>query len=95
VTVKHEKVQLKRDPAVSRELLEDGWKVAQGAAAMAPTDSTLGAQSIRAELAKDENGDPEVRVSWDRDHFYMSFSEFGTESQSPRPFLRPAADRFR
>jgi HK97 gp10 family phage protein len=93
VTVKWTPPNLKADPAVPRELLDDGWLIANDAARMAPKDTTLGAKSIRAELVKGD--DPEVRISWDRDHFYMSFQEFGTEDRPAQPFLRPAANRYR
>lgn len=94
MTVRNHKVDLKADPAVARELLKDGWIVAGEAAALAPKGTGAGAKSIRAEMAKDENGDPEARVSWDRDHFYMSFAEFGTVHQRATPFLRPVAFRY-
>jgi HK97 gp10 family phage protein len=88
-----------RSPQVERELLDDGWQIAQVAARLAPVDETVpwgggGARSIRAELFRMPYG-PEVRVSWDRDHFYMAFQEFGTEHHRAQPFLRPAAMRFR
>ena len=86
--------QVMRDPALARELLADGWKVAEAAASLAPRDTGGGAKSIRAELVKGQ-GDPEVRVSWDRDHFYLGFAELGSEHQTARPFLRAAANRFK
>jgi HK97 gp10 family phage protein len=82
-----------RDPKLERELLADGWKIADLAASLAPKDSGSGAASIRAELVK---GDvPEVRVSWDRAHFYMGFIELGVLDRPAQPFLRAAAQRFR
>jgi HK97 gp10 family phage protein len=89
--------QVVREPAVADHLLEQGWRIARDAAALAPVatqDSKGGAKSIRAEIASKPGEEPEVRISWDRAHFYMGFHEFGTEKQSPRPFLRPAASRY-
>ena len=86
--------QVMRDPALGRALLDDGWRVAEVAANLAPKDTGGGAKSIRAELVKG-SGDPEVRVSWDRDHFFLGFAELGSEHQPARPFLRVAASRFK
>ena len=94
MTLRNEKVNLKADPAVARELLRDGWLVAEVAAGLAPKRTGRGAASIRAELAKDVD-EPEVRVSWDQSAFYLAFAEFGTEHQRATPFLRTAANRFR
>lgn len=69
------------------DLLPIGEQVADRAAAAAPRDTGEGAGSIRAEVVDDE-----VRVSWDRTHFYMLFSEVGTSKMNARPFLRPALD---
>ena len=82
------------DPRLGRELLKDGWKVAAAAVALAPKDTGRGAGSIHPELVRTPDG-PEVRVSWDRAHFYMGFAETGTMHQRPTPFLRPAAYQFR
>jgi HK97 gp10 family phage protein len=75
---------------LGRELLQLGWDVARRAAVSAPRDSGEGAASIHPELFIVQ-GAPQVRVSWDRDHFYMGFQELGTVNQPARPFLRPAA----
>lgn len=73
--------------SVLRGLEHVGEQVAERAAQSAPKDSGEGAASIRAERVGDE-----VRVSWDRDHFYLLFAEVGTSRQPARPFLRPALD---
>ncbi len=78
-------------PEALAALLDLGVEVANDAAALAPKRTGAGARSIRAEYATAADGGREVRVSWDRDHFYMGFSEFGTEHQRATPFLRPAA----
>ncbi len=78
-------------PEALTALLDLGVDVANEAAALAPKRTGAGARSIRAEYATAADGSREVRVSWDRDHFYMSFAEFGTEHQRATPFLRPAA----
>ena len=96
MTVQWNTPNLKNDPAVKRRMLDQGWKVAEYAALLAPKriPSAGGAASIRAELVKVE-GVPEVHVSWDRAHFYMGFAELGTVHQRATPFLRPAAQRFK
>ena len=58
---------------------------------LAPKDTGEGAESIHAEL--DGSGEF-YRISWDRAHFYMYFTEVGTEIQPARPFMRPVADRY-
>ncbi len=78
-------------PEALAAMLDLGVEVANGAAALAPKRTGAGARSIRAEYAAAAGGGREVRVSWDRDHFYMGFAEFGTEHQRATPFLRPAA----
>jgi HK97 gp10 family phage protein len=65
-----------------------GDSVAERAAQAAPKRTGGGAESIHAEEAVDG----EVRVGWDRDHFYMLFAEVGTSKHAARPFLRPALD---
>jgi HK97 gp10 family phage protein len=64
-----------------------GDSVAERAAQAAPKRTGEGAASIHAEEV-----DGEVRVGWDRDHFYMLFAEVGTSKHAARPFLRPALD---
>ena len=76
-------------PEVRGYLLDVGDQVAEAAAQRAPKRTGAGAASIHAELA-DVDGQPECRVSWDEDHFYLAFHELGTEDQPARPFLRTA-----
>jgi HK97 gp10 family phage protein len=75
---------------VADAFMEQGQRIAQRAAMLAPRDTGEGARSIQAKLFW-IHGEPEVRVSWTREHFYMGFAELGTSRQSPTPFLRPAA----
>lgn len=51
----------------------------------APKDTGEGAKSIHAERVGDH-----YRVSYDKEHDYMRFSELGTRKRPARPFLRPA-----
>lgn len=79
----------------AKAVLNDlGEQIARDAAANAPKDSGGGARSIRHEVDEDAEG-ALVRVSWDRDHFYMFFHEVGTSRLPARPFLRPAATKRR
>lgn len=75
------------DERLVGDLLPVGHRVAQRAAQQAPKRSGEGAASIHAEVVGDE-----VRVSWDRQHFYLYFHEVGTSRMNARPFLRPALD---
>jgi hypothetical protein len=100
VTVKNYKVDLKQDPVVARELLKDGWLIAEEASRVAAglglvgRPSKGGAASIGAELVTID-GEPEVRISWAREKFWMYFAETGTVHQNATPFLRTAFNRFR
>lgn len=58
---------------------------------LAPENTGKGADSIDYEL--DESGEF-WRISWGKAHFYMYFSEVGTDDEPARPFMRPVADRF-
>lgn len=96
MTVRMNKYSVAKDPRLGRELMKDGWLVAELAAQLAPKSpgGGGGAASIHPELVRTAHG-PEVRVSWDRKHFYMGFAETGTVRQGATPFLRAAAARFR
>lgn len=82
---------LTRHPRVVDAVEYAGEAVASRARDLAPRASGAGAASIHAETVAHDR-DPVVRVSWDRDHFYMRFQEEGTENMPANPFLRPAAD---
>jgi len=73
-------------------LQQVGDVVADRARSAAPKATGAGAESIRAEVRDDTDG-PGADVSWDQDHFYLTFHELGTQHQPARPFLRPALDR--
>jgi hypothetical protein len=81
------------DPHVMAGLLEIGEKIAAEARAGAPRRTGAGADSIHAE--PQPGPEPEVRISWERDRFYMTFHERGSVHLPARPFLVPAADRYR
>jgi HK97 gp10 family phage protein len=74
-------------------LLEVAEPIIDRARAGAPKRSGQGAASIHGEPVLD-GPDWTVRISWDRDHFYMGFFEFGTEHIIARPFLEPALEGF-
>jgi HK97 gp10 family phage protein len=81
---------LARDPAVLRAVGEVAEQVASRMRATAPKRTGAAAASIRSEPAPDPADG--FRVSWDRDHFYLGFSESGTVHQRPRPFVERAAE---
>jgi HK97 gp10 family phage protein len=91
-----ELARLERSAPVAAAVRGLGEAIAADARARAPraAHSGGGAQSIRAESIVGQDGYPETHVSWDTEHFYMSFVEFGTSRMHARPFLRPAAEKY-
>lgn len=91
---------------VEREILSSGeWRdtlqglgdrVAVDARRTAPAGhpSRGSAATIHAETTLEPAG-WEARVSWERDKYWIGFSETGTVHMRARPFLRPALDRVR
>ena len=79
--------QIPTRPDVMALLMGVAENVVERARQAAPKRTGEGAASIHAEEV-----DGEVRVGWDRDHFYLGFFELGTSKMSARPFLRPALD---
>jgi HK97 gp10 family phage protein len=79
-----------RDPDLIEALLAAGRGLARAVQAGSARPFGPGAQSIDAVV---EGG--EIRVSWDFDHDYLRFPEFGTRFQRAQPSLRPALDRYR
>ena len=78
-------------PEVTGELLTRGKRVAELARSRAEHAESH-TPPIRAELTEGDDGEPEVRVGWPKEHFYLYFHEVGTEHEPARPFLRPALD---
>lgn len=81
------------DPQVVAAIGEVADRVAGVVAARAPRRTGGGADSIHAEPADDPADG--FRVSWDRDHFYMSFQNDGTAHQRARHFVEDALAQFR
>ena len=83
---------LKTDPAVGRLLGDVAEElVVPHAQAAAPHRTGAGAASIHAEQVFDDS-EWMAHIGWDRDHFYMHFSELGTVNMPARPFLVPALE---
>jgi HK97 gp10 family phage protein len=78
--------QVLHNPLVDRAVAETAERVVQRARDGAPKRTGAGAASIH----KERDGD-DYKVSWDTEHDYMRFLEFGTEYITPHPFLRSAA----
>jgi hypothetical protein len=78
--------QLVREPGVIDELFRVGQEAAAASAVAAPHRTGAGAASIHAELTLLDRT-PEVRVSWDREHYYMYFHQKGTRYMFPHPFM--------
>ena len=83
---------LAREPWVRQYLMEAVAGPVRLAQQRAPKDTGAGAASIQAEAVSTADG-WEVDTSWDRDHYYMKFSELPTANMPPHPFLIPAFER--
>lgn len=81
------------DPLVMDGLMDIANEIAAQARSDAPRLTGEGAESIHAE--PQPGIDPAVHVSWERDKYYMRFHELGAKHLPARPFLVPAADRYR
>lgn len=86
-------VELRYNPLLLAEILDQAEPVAELARATAPRKTGQGAESIRAEVSYEDEA-PSVRISWDVEHYYMRFHEQGTKYLPARPFLKPAVDRY-
>lgn len=73
--------------------LDAAWGIALDARARAVRNTGEGAGSIQPWPGRDRQG-PYADVSWDREHFYMSFHEFGTQHLPARPAVGPALDHY-
>lgn len=94
VVIDHQAVaELLTDPQVVAGIGQVADRVADAMAAKAPRRTGAGAASIHAEPA-DAVADG-FRVSWDGDHFYMSFQNDGTTHQRARHFVEQALAQFR
>lgn len=85
--------ELGDDTAAAELTLQVAWGVALDARAHAVHNTGEGAESIQPWPGRDPRG-PYADVSWDQDHFYMSFHEFGTRYLPARPAVGPALDRY-
>lgn len=81
---------LAHDPAVLRAVGNVAEDVAARMRATAPRRTGRGADSIHAEPVP--NPADGFRVSWDRQHFYMSFANDGTAHQRAQRFAEQAAE---
>lgn len=77
-----------------RVLRDLGEQVVSDAQRDAPKRTGAGAESIHYEIDHDSKGSY-VRIGWDKEHWYLIFSELGTSQTTARPFLRPAALKHR
>ncbi|MEV0805731.1 hypothetical protein [Micromonospora sp. NPDC050200] len=72
---------------------EAGRGIARLAGSLAPHRTGEGAASIDAWPGVGPGG-PHTDVSWDQDHFYMSFHDGGTKDLPARHFMQAALDRY-
>ena len=74
-----------------------GDEIARDAERHAPVRHPVshgGARSIHAETNLTPKG-WRAKISWDKTHYYLRFTETGTKYMPARPFLRPALERAR
>lgn len=82
------------DTALMHDLVTDAAReVARVARSLAPHRTGLGAASIDAWPGRDQQGF-HADVSWDSQHYYMSFHEWGTSKITARHFLAEALDSY-
>jgi HK97 gp10 family phage protein len=86
--------QLSRTAEIRNTVERVADTIADDARRRAPKDTGEGARSIHAERSE-KDGHETWHVSWDEEHDYMTYQEFGTVNMRARPFLRPAADSIR
>lgn len=79
------------DPQIVASLLEAAKPVVEDARINAPRLTGAGADSITAQPYP-EPAEQTVRISWDREHFYMGFHELGTVQLPARHFLQDALE---
>lgn len=82
---------LGKDPAILAAVEKIAEDVAARIRKRAPEGTGTGAQSVHVEPDPDGAG---FRVGWDKQHFYLSFHEYGTQYEAARPFVRPTVDEF-
>src|SRR3954471_7429592 len=83
-----------RVPAVARPVRQKAGRVRTLARRAAPKRTGAGARSISVVRWYDKATQTVAyRVSWDRAHFYMLFSEVGTNKIRAREFMRRAAEQ--
>lgn len=79
------------DPDITAVLLEAAKPVVDDARFRAPRRTGAGAESIQAQPFA-EPGEQTVRITWDRNHFYMGFHDLGTNTLPARHFLEDALE---
>lgn len=84
---------LARQDYLRRALASQGGWITRTARGFAPKDTGAGAASIRTETVL-EDGEWTARVSWDRAHWYMKFTDLGTKFIPAQHFLERALDRY-
>lgn len=80
-------------PEAQMEAEAAGAEFADVARGLAPKRTGAGAASISGEIV-DTPTAFESHVSWDAEHYYMYFQQFGTQFMGAHPFLSLALDRY-
>jgi HK97 gp10 family phage protein len=90
VTVNYDAVErLTRSGEAHDMLAAASMPVVFDARGRAPKDTGRGARSVHSEMVLTAD-EWESVISWDQLHYYMRFSELGTQQRPPHPFLVPA-----
>lgn len=87
--------RIEKLPQIDRAARRVADAIREDAYVSAPKDTGAGAASLAVEGTAESGGVVVYRVSWAKEKFYMMFAELGTEHESARPFLRPAAEKYR
>lgn len=83
-----------QEPGGRRMMIEVGREFAARMRAVAPKDTSAGANSIEPREVRDKRGNPGVDVGWDRQHFYMIFPEYGTKHQREQRTIRTLLEQY-
>lgn len=83
-----------QEPGGQRLMRQIGRDFASKMRAVAPKDTSAGANSIDARDIKDKKGNPAVDVGWDKAHFYMIFPEYGTIHQREQRTIRTLLESY-
>ena len=86
-----QKLGLDVDKEMGKAIKKGGNIIAAQARLNAPEDTGAGKRTIRARKGK-KKGSHSVSIAPDKDHMYMVFPEFGTQTQEKQWFVHGALE---